>query len=102
MPNNLEQEKFLEDDLGSLITSGNEDDNLLALVDKHTLQLDGDQLREVMFLHHLQNPHIDRFLDKYIEYKHHVGSAPTILEALSAIAFKRFVSLFRININATK
>lgn len=102
MPSNLEQERFLEDDLGSLITSGNEDDNLLALVDKHTLQLDGDQLRELMFLHHLNNHYIDDFLKKYVEYKHNVGSAPTILEALSAIAFKRFVSLFRININATK
>lgn len=103
MPINDQKEQLLEDEItGSLLTSGNEDDNLLNLVDKHTLQLDGDQLRELMFLHHLNNPHLDKFLAKYIEYKHYNGSAPTILEALSAIAFKRFVSLFRININATK
>lgn len=99
---NEPNEHFLEDDIGGLITAGNEDDNMLALVDRHTLQLDGDQLRELMFLHHLNNPHIEKFLAKYIEYKHHIDSKETILEALSALAFKKFVSLFRININATK
>lgn len=93
----------LENDVANLFQfAGTDDDELLQLVDKHTLQLDGDQLRELLFLKSLGNPYLDSLLDIYLEYKHHTNSQETILQALNAIAFKKFVSLFRININATK
>lgn len=98
-----QQDQKLEGDIANLFQlSGTDDDELLALVDKHTLQLDGDQLRELLFLRSARNPYLNDLLDSYLEYKHHTNSGQMILDALGAIAFKKFVSLFRININQSK
>lgn len=81
---------------------GSDDDDLLHFVDKHTLQLDGEQLQELMFLHSLDNPMIDAWIARYLDYKAHVGSVEMVTNVVTAISLRQFIAQFRFNVNTTK
>lgn len=78
------------------------DDDLLKTVDKHTLQLDGDQMKSIMYLRSLNNPFMDVWVDQYLELKHHNRSGDLIIQALSSISLRKFISAFRFNVNTNK
>lgn len=100
---NSDSNTDLEKALGEVFgVSGSDDDELLSIVDKHTMQLDGDQVQELMWLYSLNNPFIERWVDKYLDLKHHNKSADIILGAVNAISLKNFISQFRFNVNTTK
>jgi len=78
------------------------DDDLLKVVEKHTLQLNAQQIKSLLWLSSFENQHLDKLLDKYLEIKHHNKSGDLIIQALGAISLRKFISQFRFNINTTK
>lgn len=98
-----EKRKNLEEEFASIFGgSSMEDDDLLKMVDKHTLQLDGEQILSLLMLYSLKNPVISYVSDKYVELKHHNHSGEMMIQALGAISMRKFISNFRFNVNTTK
>lgn len=93
----------LEDTLNNIFGSSSfTDDDLLKTVEKHTLQLNGEQLLSLQFLFGEDNPFIARQMEKYLDLKHHNHSGEMIIQALGAISMRKFISSFRFNINQNK
>ncbi|OGM19770.1 hypothetical protein A2771_01715 [Candidatus Woesebacteria bacterium RIFCSPHIGHO2_01_FULL_38_26b] len=96
---NKNLEKEFTDIFGS---SSFSDDDLLKVVEKHTLQLNAQQIKSILWLYSFDNPLISMVADKYLEIKHHNKSGELIIQALGAISLRKFISQFRFNINTTK
>lgn len=94
----------LEGDVLSLFSTGSgaDDDALMGMVDKHTLQLSGGQIHALMYLRSLGLPDVDTWCEQYLFLRHHNRSQEMIVNALAAISLRKFISQFRFNINTTK
>lgn len=78
------------------------DDDFLKVLDKHTLQLNAQQIKAYLFFRSFKNPFMDELLDQYIEIKHHNGSGELILRGVNAISLRNFIANFKFNVNTTK
>lgn len=100
---NQKENKDLEKEFADIFGgSSMSDDDLLKMVDKHTLQLDGEQILSLLLLRAKRNPVFDMLCDHYIELKHHNHSGEIMIQALGAVSLRKFISQFRFNINTTK
>lgn len=82
--------------------ASSQEDDLLNLVDKHSLQLTGTQLKVLMWLYSFKNPLLDNLAEKYLDLKHHNASGEMVIQALNAISLRKFISNFKFNINTNK
>lgn len=100
---NDNEKKDLEQEFADIFGgSSMSDDDLLKMVDKHTLQLTAQQIKSILWLYSFKNKHIDALTEKYIEIKHHNKSGDMIIQALGAVSLRKFISQFRFNVNTTK
>ena len=98
-----EQSKNLEQEFQGIFGgTGFSDDDLLKTVDKHTLQLDAQQIKGVLWLRSFNNLYLDQLIDEYLDIKHHNRSGDLIIQALSSISLRKFISAFRFNVNTNK
>jgi hypothetical protein len=97
------ENKDLETEFQSIFGSSSfSDDDLLRVVEKHTLQLSAQQIKGILWLKSHRNPYVNELIDDYLEIKHHNKSGELIVGALNAISLRKFISQFRFNINTTK
>jgi hypothetical protein len=58
------------------------DENVFQYLDKKSLSLTGQQIKILLYLKSFNNPHLDKFINQYLEYKTYNKAYKILLEAL--------------------
>lgn len=107
----------LEDAFSDLLGGGMEaesidgDAQLLEVASKHTLQLDGMQIKALLYIEMFSSLYLtkeseknalENFKKNYIRYTSHCASQPFIERVLAAISFRRFINENTLKVNIDK
>ena len=87
------------------------DAQLLEVASKHTLQLNAEQIKAILYLNYLKDIYLtnekekvalNEFIKTYVQYTSHNSSQGFITEILGAISFRRFINENTLKINVGK
>jgi len=107
------EDLFQEDIMGNAFegTSIDGDAQLLEVASKHTLQLNGEQIKVILYVDHIMElmefPQVEKtawanFKKNYILYTSHNNSQPFIQQVLGHISLRRFINENTLKVSVDK